>query len=298
MSEYIIYTVQIAEKFLSEPMGSKAKFWCLQPVTGTRWLFKYKRENSGEDWSEKIASEIAELLFIPHAVVELAQCQGKNGIISKDITNGGIIGQLVHGNELLAEIDPKYPIHGNYKVPEHSVVKISEALGRPYIHSPSSISPYLVSDPKDLFLGYLFLDALIGNVDRHHENWAVLSSPDKSGIYAELAPTFDHASSLGRELTEQKRSELLKNHEDFIRYLDRGKSAIYVSGNKVSPIGAFQEFSKECSTRDIWLDRLDKIDDSKFGEVIEKMPASIMSSDTRAFVCKILIENKKRLLSR
>jgi serine/threonine protein kinase HipA of HipAB toxin-antitoxin module len=44
------------------------------------------------------------------------------------------------------------------------------------------------------FTGYLVLDALIGHTDRHEENWGVIE-----GITGakRLAPSFDHASSLG-----------------------------------------------------------------------------------------------------
>lgn len=42
------------------------------------------------------------------------------------------------------------------------------------------------------------LDALVANLDRHHENWGIVVDP--SGLLpTELAPTFDHASSLGDE---------------------------------------------------------------------------------------------------
>ncbi len=68
---------------------------------------------------------------------------------------------------------------------------------------------------------YLVLDALIGNTDRHHENWGflgqVLVNIDevseaarlvKQGGY-DIAPSFDHASSLGRELPDEKRIDIL-----------------------------------------------------------------------------------------
>lgn len=51
-------------------------------VTGDseRWLFKYARlsngQVTGEHWAEKVASEVAGLLHIPHARVELATLDG------------------------------------------------------------------------------------------------------------------------------------------------------------------------------------------------------------------------------
>lgn len=43
---------------------------------------------------------------------------------------------------------------------------------------------------------------MIGNVDRHHENWGILRKRVDGEWYGRLAPTFDHASSLGRELVD------------------------------------------------------------------------------------------------
>ena len=57
----------------SEDMGSKDKFWYLHPTEEEGyWLFKYPRCNTGEHWAEKIAAEVADLLGISHARVELA----------------------------------------------------------------------------------------------------------------------------------------------------------------------------------------------------------------------------------
>jgi serine/threonine protein kinase HipA of HipAB toxin-antitoxin module len=64
---------------------------------------------------------------------------------------------------------------------------------------------------------YLVFDALIGNTDRHHENWGLCYRADASTKTRTLdvAPSFDHASSLGRELVDTRRSELLGSDERF-----------------------------------------------------------------------------------
>ncbi|MHB1163969.1 MAG: hypothetical protein ACYC3K_01885 [Candidatus Nanopelagicales bacterium] len=51
------------------------------------------------------------------------------------------------------------------------------------------------------FAGCLAFDALIGNTDRHHENWAVIRT---SGL---LAPAYDHAASLGFDVPERRRTD-------------------------------------------------------------------------------------------
>ena len=57
---------------------------------------------------------------------------------------------------------------------------------------------------------YIVLDALIGNTDRHHENWALLRKKINNKWSGQTSPSFDHASSLGRELEDRKRAILLK----------------------------------------------------------------------------------------
>ncbi|NMG48138.1 hypothetical protein GO613_08500 [Azoarcus communis] len=64
-----------------EQLGSKEKFWFWHE--GQKWLFKEARliqspqctKCAGEDWAEKVAAEIARLLNIPAATVEVPLIQ-------------------------------------------------------------------------------------------------------------------------------------------------------------------------------------------------------------------------------
>ncbi len=84
-----------------EQLGTKPKFW-YKGDDKKDYLFKESRPNTGEDWSEKIASELCGLLGLPHAVYDLAVWKGKRGVVSRIFVPAG--GQLVHGNELLAKV--------------------------------------------------------------------------------------------------------------------------------------------------------------------------------------------------
>ena len=291
-TEYVIYEISILGNRQIEQMGSKRKFWFTEPNKQS-WLFKYNREKTGEDWSERIAAEIAELLNIPHADVQLATCEGERGIISKNFTDNGK-NTLVHGNELLGFLIPEYPQRQKYKLSKHSINNIMGALSKDYIVAPLGMSPE-IDKPKELFLGFLMLDALIGNTDRHHENWGFLLFPEK----AVLAPTFDHASSLGRELTDDRRKQLLSNPTHFNQYCNRARSAIYLTDADATPlltIDAFNEFAKGCSSKNLWLDKLSKISDDSLKDCVEKVPSNIISSDSKSFIEKLLITNKQRLI--
>ena len=124
---YTVYKIDVKGKTQIEQMGTKPKFWFVH-IDNKDWLFKYNRPNTGEDWSEKITSEIAELIGLPHAIVELAECEDKRGIITKDFTERKTKGVLVHGNEILIAIDSDYPTRQFRKVSQHSMDKIIEVL--------------------------------------------------------------------------------------------------------------------------------------------------------------------------
>ena len=52
-----------------EHVGTKEKFWVQHE--GTLKLIKFGRDNTGENWSEKAACELAALIKLPHAVCAL-----------------------------------------------------------------------------------------------------------------------------------------------------------------------------------------------------------------------------------
>ena len=92
-----------------EAMGSKFKFWFNHRDLG-KCRFKQVRPNTGEDRSEKVASELAELLGLPHASYELATWQNRNGVIATNFLSKDTA--LIHGNDILAGMVPSYPRDG------------------------------------------------------------------------------------------------------------------------------------------------------------------------------------------
>jgi len=185
-NRYPVIDVSSEARDFIEPMGTKRKFW-FTGADGARWLFKYSRTKTGEHWSEKIAAEIGTLLGIPVARVELAMCDGVPGVCSRSFLSAE--SALVHGNELLQEVDRTYPVTQLRGVSKHTVEAVFGQLlsGDPPMGAPAPLSAV------DCFVGSLLLDALIGNGDRHHENWAVIHGTASR----RLAPSYDHASSLG-----------------------------------------------------------------------------------------------------
>lgn len=60
----LLVTQKAYEASSNETLGSKYKFWFYHEELG-RCLYKQSRENLGEDWAEKVVSELCELLTLP-----------------------------------------------------------------------------------------------------------------------------------------------------------------------------------------------------------------------------------------
>ncbi|KKL95202.1 hypothetical protein LCGC14_1856980 [marine sediment metagenome] len=240
--------------------------------------------------------------------VDLAECDGHSGVLSLDFTDAGRAGELFHGNELLFSMDSNYPQEELRRVPQHSVGNIIEALDRPLIHVPGGhVLPAAITRPRDLFLGYLMLDALIGNTDRHHENWGILVCPAEEGQArrADVAPSFDHASSLGRELREEERAERLNTQDagfSIQSYARKAVSAIYgEAGQKrpLSTVDAFRRFAEHCpAARQAWLDKLGSVSENSLSGAVNRVPADRLTDTSGRFVLEVLRFNRKRLLEK
>jgi hypothetical protein len=208
-----------------EQLGSKTKFWF--DHSGGRWLFKEAREKTGEDWAEKIASAIATLVKISTAHVELSEFKGRRGCASQSfvtVENES----LVHGNEILAVQIHGYDRSKKLGQADHTIRNIFIAITKLFADAEETRDKVLFQLAE-----YLVLDALIGNTDRHHENWGLLVRDVTRGIddsaetRIRVAPSFDHASSLGRELRDEKREEIVQR-EAIASYVHRARGGVYL----------------------------------------------------------------------
>ena len=155
-----------------EQLGTKEKFWLR--IDDRRYLFKMGRPGTGENWAEKIAAELADLLGLPHASYDLAVWKEKAGVLSPRFVPDD--GRLILGNELLAAIHTGYPKREIRRVRDHTLDRIHALLTKPVIGCPPAWPrpDQRIVTAYDLFLGYLLLDAWIANQDRHHENWGLI----------------------------------------------------------------------------------------------------------------------------
>lgn len=167
--------------------------------------------------------------------------------------------------------------------------------------------PMGVNTAEDVFVGYLLLDALIGNTDRHHENWAVIESygieAEELEFYLHLAPTYDHASSLGRNELDERREERLRTGDkgnSVEAYADRCASALYIDVNDRKPLRTIDAFRHASRLRpeaaEAWLARLNTVDETALVDLLAAVPRERCSGVAKEFATRILLHNRARLL--
>ena len=280
-----------------EQLGTKAKFW-YRDESGQRMLFKEGRPGTGENWAEKICCEICSRLDIPHAEYNLAVWRDKQGVVTPSFVPEG--SRLVLGNELLAKIIDDYGDGKRYQMRQHTVrtvMKVASVAALPLAWT----APSLVNDAAGVFVGYLMLDALVGNQDRHDENWGLVWVSDR-GVF--LAPTFDHASSLGRNETDQVRQEMLTSRDkgrSVETYVARAKSALFASPSNTKPMKTLEAFLEAAKIRpeaaDYWTAKLAILKPDDFKSVLADVPDTVISAPAREFAQKMLEVNMQRILN-
>jgi hypothetical protein len=296
---FTVYRVPDDAPTHTEAMGSKSKFWFERD--GAMWLFKETRPGQGEHWAEVLAAGLALKLGLPHAHYELARWRDVVGVVSLRFTDDGFT--LAHGNELLAERDPSYPSEGKryVRTREHTIDAVKGVVGAENVALPLDWTPPSgIDSAVDVFAGYLLLDAWIGNTDRHHENWGIIFDPVGKG---HLAPTFDHASSLGAHETDEVRVKRLESRDPGFRleaYVQRPqvRSALYLNPGDRHPLGLLETFWVwgQGGTAGPWLHRLASINDTEVAELAARVPASEASGPAMAFAQAILKANMRRIM--
>ncbi|BAU66100.1 hypothetical protein STA3757_35020 [Stanieria sp. NIES-3757] len=279
-----------------EEMGTKEKFWFHHEELGL-CLYKKARQNTGEDWSEKIAAELCKLIKLPHAEYELASFDNEKGTISKSFLSEN--SSLITGNEILAQIFLEYP-EDISDLSQHTLNNIFNVLTNNLVDLPLNWTPLEgIETAIDTFIGYLLLDAWIGNSDRHHENWAFIDCAGKSY----LAPTYDHASSLGRNESDEKRTKRLNTNDQGFSvkaYANKCKSCLYANVGDKKPLKTLDAFFEAAKlypkAANIWLDCLARVSINDTLELFERIPDYLISSTAIKFAQKILEINQHKLL--
>jgi hypothetical protein len=278
-----------------EPMGKPGKRW-LEDPDGRLWLWKPVTEQrevvrtfvKGEDWAEKIGAELARHLGVSAADAELARRGGERGVILATVAPAGRA--LVHGNELLAAVVVQYPKDDRQEISDYTLDNVGAAFDHFSVGAPEgAASP----DALSAFVGYLALDALIGNTDRHHLNWGVLRHVEDGRLT--LCPSFDHATSLGFQLSDDARARHLDTPGGIKRYAARGRSRPFAGRPLLTDL-LIAGLQARPDARDAIADAFAHLSVDAVHAIVERVPADTMSQLCRTFVTQLLIVNQERVL--
>ncbi|KMM46587.1 hypothetical protein CWIS_04485 [Cellulomonas sp. A375-1] len=258
----------------------------------------------GEDWSEKAASHLAEHLSVPCATVELALRDGVEGSISRDLGSTSfqvqsgalyLVDRQVPGFEPARELE--HDKSRRKQRPGHSLLNIRTAL-QDALPPPGCALPAVFS-AFDVFVGYLILDAWIGNQDRHDENWSVLV-PAIGDDPVRLCSSYDQAGGLGFNLLDEKRKRRLAlgGEHGIVAYAERG-SAWRFENTSTQPVRTLVELAIDgiemasADARAYWTEAVSSL------EAVDPEPLfariSAMSDPARTFACELLKINGRRL---
>lgn len=282
-----------------EPGGrEKNKRWIAKDADAPRdqhWLWKYRQATGGgsqaalTDCAEVFTSRLAAAMGLPAAECRFAIFDGELGLISRNVTPRGF--NLNTGTTYLPEVDGYQRLSsvgsvgggggGRMRLDEgytlDAMVRVLEHVEAP--PGVADLSGFAV------FAGYLTLDALVGNTDRHPGNWAILERQSDGARF--LAPTYDHGSALGAGLTAENRRD-----RDPVAFARRGRANPFSPDKQILVDLALEAVRR--SDSELWLARIAVLDEAFIRETL-RAPQGRLSEGAATFMEQVVLENQRRL---
>lgn len=199
---------------IKEGSGRSRKVWLESPSSEQIGLFKFRKDTYTTDhYSEKITSDLAKLLDIPCAEIDLGLYKGEVGSMSYLLIDPKIE-MMIEGVSLISNKYPNYDGDTMYDSENDEYYSLEMLF--------KAISGY--GFDKDLIKMLLF-DYLIGNSDRHQNNWAIVDNNGKK----RFSPLYDNSSALCCYESDERIIEILKDDRMFVSRVDtRSKAAMRI----------------------------------------------------------------------
>ncbi|MGG0031613.1 HipA domain-containing protein [Priestia megaterium] len=257
--------------------GTREKFWLVNPENKERYMFKLPKEGTGEIWAEKVASEIGKVLKLEMMDVAIAKYEDRQGLL---LTNFVKYGEEEHfdGGDLLKTIIDGFDPND---LTDYTLENILRCL------VPLNLEKEIVK--------VIIFDALIGNQDRHCENWGVI----QKGGDIRLTPIYDNGASLGFSNKEERVKMMLKDANMFGAFTNRGKSIIGIPSKKKPKIKAllheiYALFPDVVSEE---IERLNYLQTEEIKHILETIHLDIMSETYKIWVERLLIYRKEWMIN-
>ena len=296
MDKFEVFAVAVAElQRASESDGAVPKGWIEQSPLG-RVLFKEaasKRSRiteSRSDWTEKVTSELSQLLVLPAARYELADLIETDGTkvpgsISVDLLQAGD-DRRIPLQELLEQSIPSYDQANDYQVKNVIQTLLDTEVKLP----PNYEVPDGIKDGADMFVGILLLDAVVSNEDRHDHNIEIVQRANGE-LY--ISPVFDNGSSLGSTETDRNRSQTSPK-----QYSDEYSISFF--DGQSSDITGIEAFKQAAELRPeaarVWLERLASIKPEQIQSIFDRLPDNRITTEAKSFATELLDYNRTQLL--
>ncbi|HDR4614606.1 TPA: HipA domain-containing protein [Bacillus cereus] len=257
-------------------VGDRQKEWIRDPETKRIAMFKIPREGRGEHWAEKLCSEVARVINFPCAEVELATRGGKIGCLSYYFVNREDGFSHYDGGKFFPfDYDEETNLGYNIQL------------------------IYQVLSPYDLFEEFLFIvvfDALVGNGDRHQDNWGITRHDKRDEIF--ISPLYDNSACLGREVSLEKVKEYLCSNSQFLRYIFRSQAKIgWRETRKEKHFALVKElialFPHKMSEL---IKQSESLTDGIVEEIVGKLPNEVVSDEYKLFIMKYIQKRRDILI--
>lgn len=301
--------------FGDEPEGGKRKEWLRAPDGGC-WLFKEGESNAKdwgknhpydhtENWSEIVAERVCACLGLPCAEYRLATYEGAFGTVSKNMLPPGA--QLIDAFDHMkwhwsgvvdaekARRNHEYTVDSSF-----ALTPLGWALPPPGADAGKSAVFY--------FAGYLILDALIANRDRHYHNWAFWRNAEEEDSVV-FAPTFDHGASFCKERPEDQGKRLTTRDRGYAIDAWCGKTRTKFrrtrGGKRLTTTEAVSEACRVIKTRrfaegvaEQWAEVVGALDVARdIAPLIRAFPCDIIPDACKEFAVRMLKINRERVLT-
>lgn len=185
--------------------GTRSKYIALHPDTNEEYFFKGSKETPlgeirypTEFWSEIISSKIGQFLGFPMLDYNIAydtKHKQKIGCISKSMVLSSK-NKLTEGITYLRGFNAQYNPDSDKK--DYTFQFISKAL------SEFSLENYIKN-----IIEIIVFDSIIGNSDRHQENWGILSTyeQDENIVEKQVSTAFDKIKKKIKKLSKNNNEE-------------------------------------------------------------------------------------------
>lgn len=217
------------EQFFKYPEGARPKNAYFPPLNislayikqNRRYLYKCS-SNAPPDqfWSEIAAYKIGYQLdlIVPPAYAAYNSATGSSGALIEWFYLDDEL-RYTSGGDYMKRSIPDFDTKTGR---QHNLQSIQAICRRLSSRTYQIINDEFFETDFIKYWGELFLfDALIGNTDRHQDNWGMTLTPHQNGSIRRLAPLFDNGSSLGGDRYTHKMNQW--SEPRFESYLDNGK---------------------------------------------------------------------------